>query len=159
MQTSKYLAINMAPAFADGFLTLKTCAADTEQPSHPMRGHLMERVKEKLGVTDEQAAKIKAELGAEKENLKNLFTKLHEARASLREAIQSDKATEASVRAASAKVAAVQADFAVERLKIHGRISPILTDEQREKLKEIEAKLDEVVESAIDRIGQHLSDE
>lgn len=83
---------------------------------------------------------------------------MHDARKGLREAIRAKDATAASIRTASAKIAAVAADLAVERLKLHGKLSPILTGEQREKLAEIEARLDGFVSDAIGRIGERLAE-
>ena len=111
-----------------------------------------------MNLTDEQKSQIKTSLSGEKETLQRLLTQLHDARKGLRETIQARDATEASVRAASAKVAAVEADLAVERLKLHGKLAPILTDEQRGKLAELEARLDEFLTDAIGRLGHRLGE-
>ena len=47
---------------------------------------------------------------------------------------------------------------AIKRLKPHGKLSPILTDEQRAKLAEIEARLDDIVSDAIGRLGERLAE-
>jgi Spy/CpxP family protein refolding chaperone len=141
-----------------GELTLLNAhAAERSLAQHAGQGRLLERAKEKLGLTDEQVAQIKMELGAEKETLKGLLARLHEARIGLREAIHSAGATDASVCEAAAKVCAVQSDLAVERLKLYRRISPILTDDQREQVNEFETRIDEFVDRAIDRIGTRLN--
>ena len=75
-------------------------------------------------MTEEQVAKIKAELGAEKATLISLLKRLHDAHEQLRGTIQQDGVTEDAVRDAASKLAVVQADFAVERAKLHGKISP-----------------------------------
>lgn len=141
---------------AGGLVAFKAHAAERPQAGRAMRGQFLERAKEKLGLSDDQVSQIKTQLLAEKDNLKNLITKLHDARVGLRAAIQSPDATEATVRSASAKVAAVEADLAVERLKLFGKISPILTDEQRDKVKEFQTKIDDFVDGAINRIGERL---
>jgi len=139
---------------AGGLAAMKTQAAERSLPQPPGHGHLLERVKEKLDLTDDQVARIKTEIGAEKETLKNLILRLHEARLGVREAIRASNASEATVRTAAAKVGTAQADLAVERFKLHCRINPILTDEQREKLKEFEARIDQWVETAVNRLGE-----
>ena len=58
---------------------------------------------------------------------------------------------ETSVRSASAKVTAIEADLAVERLKLFERIRPVLSNEQLQKLKDLRAWMDDSVERAIDR--------
>lgn len=121
------------------------------------RGPWLQRAAEKLGLTDAQRAAIKDVLAAEKDTIKDLLTRMHEARKALREAIRAEDATEASVRAAAARVAAVEADLAVERHKLHRRIAPILTPEQREQIAQWEARLDEWIARAVGQIGERLA--
>lgn len=123
------------------------------------RGQLLERAKEKLGLTEEQIAKIKTELKVEKETLHDLVSKLHEARVGLRSAIQAPDANETTVRTASAKVAEVEANLAVERLKLYSRISPILTPEQRDQVKQFQSRIDDFLDNAINRVSERLSTE
>jgi len=150
----------VAAALAVGGLTLlKAHAAERPLAQNAGHGRLLERAKQKLGLTDEQVAQIKTELGAEKETLKGLLTRLHEARVGLRDAIHSSDATDSSVREAAAKVGAVHSDLAVERLKLYRRLSPILTEDQREKVKEFESHVDEFVDRAIERLGDRLNPE
>ena len=118
------------------------------------RGAVIERVKEKLGVTEEQAAKIKTELVAEKESITDVMYRLHAARTELREVTRKSGATENEIRGAAAKVAAVEADAAVLRAKLHKKIDPLLTSEQREKLQKMRGKASEVVDRLMDRIGE-----
>lgn len=129
--------------------------ADSAVSERP-RGQILERIREKLDLSDDQVSQIKAELGAERDTLKTLISKLHEARVGVREAIRATNASETSVRAAAAKVGAAQADLAVERFKLYGRINPILTDEQREKVKQWESQIDDWVEGAVNRLGERL---
>jgi Spy/CpxP family protein refolding chaperone len=93
-------------------------------------------------------------LAAEKDTLKQLVVQLHDRRLALREAIAASDATEQSVRAAAARLAAAQAEFAVERFKLHGKIGPILTAEQRAKVKQFQARLDDFIDNAINRFGE-----
>jgi len=159
MKTSKWLVVTVAAALAAGGLfTLNSRAANHAASPGRARGHLLERAKEKLGLSDEQVAQIKGIFKADKDGLTSLMTRLHEARAGLRSAIQAADATEASVRAASTKVAAVEADLAVERLTLFGKISPILTAEQRGKLGELQARMDDFVDGLINRVGERLAE-
>lgn len=153
---TKHLIITLAAAVAVGGFTLYQARA-VEREAGRGRHPVLQRIAERLDLTDEQKAQIKAVLLDEKEALKSLFTRLHTARKGLREAIHASSATEASVRAASAKVAAVEADLAVERLKLHGTISPVLTEEQRAKAAEMEKRLDEFVAGIVSRLGERLA--
>lgn len=154
-----HLIITLAAAVAVGGLTILTARAAAPGGAGRLRaGPLVQRVAERLNLTEDQKAQIKAELKSEKDALAKIFTQLHETRKGLREAIHAKEATEASVRAAAAKVAAVEADLAVERMRLHGKIAPILTDDQRGKLAEIEARIDSFVTDAIGRIGERLAE-
>jgi len=53
------------------------------------------------------------------------------------------------VRAASAQVAAMEADLAVERMKIYGKIAPVLTNEQRQQISEFRQRADNFTDRAI----------
>jgi Spy/CpxP family protein refolding chaperone len=154
---TKYLIMTLAAAVAVGEFTLYQAQA-AEQDAGRIRHPILRRIAERLNLTEEQKAQIKTVLTDEKNSLKSLFTRLHAARKDLRDAIHASSATETSVRAASAKVAAVESDLAVERLKLYDKINPILTDEQRAKAAEMEKGLDEFVDGAISRIGERLAD-
>jgi periplasmic protein CpxP/Spy len=119
-----------AVIFACGLATTKTLATDNSTTT-PLHGHFFQRIAERLNLTEDQKARIKTALTGEKERLAPLLSQLHEARKNLRAAIQSCNANEAAVRVASTKIAAVEGNLAVERMKIFGKIAPILTDEQR----------------------------
>jgi Spy/CpxP family protein refolding chaperone len=152
----KLLLCSLAAALvAGGFVATKAFAADNpEAPA--MRGKILQRIADKLDLTADQRAQIKTILMGEKGTLKPLITSLHDSRKGLREAIRAKDASEASVRAASAKVAGVEADLAVERMKLFSKISPILTDEQRQKAADLQAHADEFIDGAIARMGSGL---
>jgi len=154
---TKYLILTLAAAFAVGGFIYKANAVERSAPSR-FRGTILQRAVEKLELTGAQKQQIKAELRTEKDTLKELLGRLHEARQELREAIRASDATEAKVRAASSKVAAVQSDLAVERLKLHGKIAPILTEKQKAKIAEFEARVDEFATEALERIGELLTE-
>jgi len=157
MNIFKCLAAAAAMILAVGGVFTFTSRAQTGT-DNSSGSDFRERVKQKLNLTDAQLAEIKIQLKAERSNLSDLLTRMHDARASLRAEIQKADATEASVRQAAAKVSAVESDLAVERLKLHTKISPILTADQRAKLAELEANADQFIERAISRIDAKLSD-
>jgi periplasmic protein CpxP/Spy len=160
MNISKWMVITMATgATAGGLIVFKMQAAESTQSQRPLRGQLLQRAKEKLELTNEQITKIKNELNGEAVVLKGLISKLHQTRVALRVAIQASDANESTVRAASAKMAAVEADLAVERLRLFNKLCPILTTEQREMLKELQTKIDDFLDNAIGRMGERLSSE
>jgi Spy/CpxP family protein refolding chaperone len=158
MNKSKSLLLLAAAALATGGLIIfKTQAAEPSAANQHPHQQWLERARKKLNLTDAQVAQMKTEVEGEIETVKDLVTKFHDARMGLREAIQTSGATEASVRAAAAKVAAVEADLAVERFKLYGKISPILTADQREQVKQFQSKIDDFLDGAINRLGERLS--
>ncbi len=150
-------------ALVAGGITLGTLAADSS--SNPPTttagqpgGKILQRIAERLDLTADQKAQIQSVLADDKDTLQSLLGQLHTARINLRAAIRASDASESAVRTASAKVAGVEADLAVERMKLYGKIAPILTDEQRQKLSTMEQHMDEFVDNVIARIGSGLAD-
>lgn len=141
MKNKILLGFLAAALVVGGFTVTRTFAAEKsgDAPA-PMRGKILQRLADRLELTADQRTQIKTILEGEQDNLKPLLTSLRDARINLRAAIHADDANETSVRAASAKVASAEADLAVERLKISGKIAPILTTGQRQKLSELEAR-------------------
>ena len=150
------MAVGLA---AGGLCVFKVQAQERVAGPGRFRGQLLERAKEKLGLTDKQVMKIKTELKGEKETLHDLISKLHQGRVDLRNAIRAPDASETTVRAASAKVAEVEANLAVERLKLYSRISPILTPEQREQVRQFQSRIDDFLDNAINRVSEKLAAE
>lgn len=161
MKTSKLLALTFAAALtADGLFihTSKSLAADNSAtPSITLRGKILQRIAGKLNLTDGQKSQIKTILAGEKDTLQNTLGQLHDARKNLRETIQASDTNESSVRAASAKVAAVESDLAVERMKLYGKIAPVLTDEQRRQISDFTQRADDFADNAIAHIGDGLA--
>jgi len=153
---NKILISTLAAAVvAGGLIAPQTYAADNSV-APPARGQFLQRIAQRLDLTDDQKSQIKTILAGEKDNLQPLLAALHNARKNLRAAIRADDADEASVRAESAKVASAEADMAVERMKLYGKIAPVLTDEQRRKLADLQQRVDEFADNVIARIGSGL---
>lgn len=159
MKMPGYAALLAAVAIAgSGLFIVNSHAAQAADSNDSPGAKWRQRIKEQLDLTSDQIAQIKARLKSEKGNLTGLLTRLHDARSQLRAEIQKSDATESSVRAAAAQVAAVESDLAVERLKLHDKISPILTPDQREKLNRMEAGLDQLVDRTINRLKAKTSE-
>ncbi len=152
---NRFLTIATAAAIATCGLTSTTPGADNPAQT-PVRGRLLQRIAEKLNLTADQKAQIKSVLSGEKDTFAPLLGQLHDARTNLRAAIRASDANETSVRAASAKVASAEADLAVERMKLYGKIAPILTEAQRQQLSEMQQRADALADHVIARIGSGL---
>ncbi|HXI72207.1 MAG TPA: Spy/CpxP family protein refolding chaperone [Verrucomicrobiae bacterium] len=157
MKTKTIFIITAAAIIAGGFIISTSLAADNPEAS-PLRGQMFQRLAERLDLTADQKAQIKTILADEKDALKSLLGQLHDARTVLREAIQAGDANESSVRAASAKAASVEADMAVERMKLFSKISPVLTAEQRQKIDGFAQRADDFADSLIARLGEGLAE-
>jgi len=147
----------LATAIVAGGLLIAHAASPDRSLGLGGHGAILQRIARKLQLTGDQKTQIKAVFVADKDPILSLLTRLHEAHIELRAAIQADNATESSVRAAAAKVATAEADLAVERLKLHGKIAPILTTDQKLKLTVMEDNLDTFLDGVIARIGAGLS--
>jgi Spy/CpxP family protein refolding chaperone len=99
---------------------------------------LLHRLADQLQLTPDQRKQIKTIVAADKSTLRPLVQEMRAARKDLRATIQTGNTSEAAVRAAAAKVAAIEADLAVERMKLFAQIAPILTDAQKQQLATIE---------------------
>jgi Spy/CpxP family protein refolding chaperone len=156
MKNKVLIATLAAALVAGGFMVTQNNARAGETPisagagSH--RGWL-QRIADRLDLTPDQRAQIKGVLDREKDNLTPLLSSVHEARKNLRAAIRAEDASESAVRAAAAEVAAAESNLAVERMKLYGKIAPILTDAQRQQLAEMQQKADEFVDNVINGIG------
>jgi Spy/CpxP family protein refolding chaperone len=139
-----------AAVLAGGFTVTKIFAAENAAPA---RGKILQRIADKLNLSAAQRTQIRSILLDESDNLKQLFGQLHDARTNLREVIRASDTNEAAVRAAAAEVAGVEADLAVERLKLYRQIAPVLTNEQRGKIAAFEQRIDGVVDNAIAQLG------
>lgn len=153
MKANRLLIFAMVAAlFAGGMMaTLAQDANDTA--AAPARGRMLQRLAQKLNLTSDQRSQIRAILAADRANLAALLGRLHDARRNLRTAIHAADANETTVRAAAAVVAGAEADLAVERMKLYGKIAPILTDEQRRKIADLEQPADNFADSAVARPG------
>lgn len=163
MKTAKWIGITVVAAVAlGGAMIVKAQNSDTNNVADvttPEAGHgsLKGRLRGQLGLTPEQIKTIRGDLAADRSTLTILMSSLHDARINLRETIRKPGSTEADIRAASAKVAGVEADLAVERAKLYGKISPVLTPDQLAKMDELQQRADDRVDGAIVGFGRRIA--
>jgi Spy/CpxP family protein refolding chaperone len=92
-------------------------------------------MKEKLGLTDEQAAQLQQLRTSQQENMKAARETIQEKRKALEEAVQSG-ADEQAIRTAAAELGTALGDAAVLRAEHAAEVKKILTPEQLEKLQQ-----------------------
>lgn len=153
----KILILTLAAVLgAGGLFAINAHAVEAGGRRAP--GVLLQRAKERLGITDAQAAQIREVLKADREILASLAHQVHAAHVDLRGVIQKDGATDSEVRAAAAKLGQAQADMAIERHKLFGKIKPVLTPEQLNRLAEMQDRLDQFLDGAISNIEERLGE-
>lgn len=154
---NKLLVLTLAAALGvGGVLTVNAGALGLRQGREP--GSLLQRARQQLDVTDEQASQIRSIVKQDRKTLVALAQAVHESRLNLRDTIRDDTASEADVRAASAGLATAQANMAVERHKLFGKIKPILTAEQWNKLAQVQEQVDALVDGAMEALAQRLAE-
>jgi protein CpxP len=107
-----------------------------------------------LQLTTQQKQQIKEIFARNRPQNEPLMKQMHTERQALRTLIQANAIDEAAIRAQSAKVAAVEADLAVQRAKVAREIRAILTPEQIAKEKELQAQRDKKMEERAARRGK-----
>jgi periplasmic protein CpxP/Spy len=105
---------------------------------HGHRGeHFFKRLAKELGLNDQQKSQAKAILEASRAQNMPYFKAMMTEKRQMKELILTGTADEAAIRAQSAKVAAAEADLAVQRGKEAKQLLALLTPEQKTKLKTI----------------------
>jgi Spy/CpxP family protein refolding chaperone len=100
----------------------------------PMLGH-------QLDLTDAQKDQIKVIADAHKEDWNGLAQRARAAHGALNQAVTAESVDEALIRQRSADAAAVDADLAIARARVHAEVLQILTPEQKAKLKTLHAEM------------------
>lgn len=100
----------------------------------PMRGLA------RLGLTDDQRQQIRAAVTAHRDEFRALMERGRQAREAQKAAIDAMPVNEQAVRAAAAQVAAVEADTAVLRARVHEQVFSLLTPDQQAKAQALETQ-------------------
>lgn len=93
-----------------------------------------------LNLTDTQREQVRATTDGHRAEFDAIRTRMGAARAALQEAVTADTFNEATVRQRSVDVAAVEADAAVLRAKVHAEVWALLTPEQQQKARELKVE-------------------
>ena len=108
----------------------------------PPAGRHLKKMATDLGLSSQQQQDVKAVFAKTRSQAEPLMKQLKTEHRSLRALIQADAVDDAAIRAQSAKVAAVEADLAVQRAHVGQQVRAILTPEQVQKFKELQAARD-----------------
>ncbi|HEX9006932.1 MAG TPA: Spy/CpxP family protein refolding chaperone [Bacteroidota bacterium] len=110
----------------------------------------------KLGLTDQQKARMKEVFAKDRPLIKPIVSRLMDEKHQMRTLIRSGSADEAAIRAQAAKVAGVEADLAVQRARMAKELRAILTPEQIEKFKAIQKERDERLDKFRKRMDERF---
>jgi Spy/CpxP family protein refolding chaperone len=102
--------------------------------------HDFRKYAQMLGLNDAQTAQAKALFEGNRDTIKPLATSLHAEREILQGLIHADTVDETAIRAETAKLAGIMADFNVNRAKMAAQFRAILTPPQMEILKTMHEK-------------------
>ena len=130
------IALAAAAALAIAPTLLLAQRGDGHGPHHG-RGQMIERIFERLDLTDDQQEAVHNTMMEHREQTRQLAEEKIAKRRALGQAIHADFFDESAVRQAAADVAAVDADLAVMRAQMFQEINKVLTAEQREHMKEL----------------------
>jgi protein CpxP len=117
-----------------------TASAHMGNEGQPPDGHHFKKMTKALNLTSQQQDAIKAIFEKNRPQVKAQVQEMKSERQTLHSLIQADAIDEAAIRAQSAKVAAIQADLAVQRARSGQEIRALLTPEQVQKFKALQAK-------------------
>ena len=129
-----------------------TLSAREQGPGGPGRGGMMGRrgpgglggplalPLRELALTDTQREQVRTAVDAHKGAFDAIRTRMQTARKALNAAVTTDRFDEAAVRQKSIDVAAVEADAAVLRAKVHSEVWALLTPEQQQKASALKAQ-------------------
>ncbi|MGE0042897.1 MAG: Spy/CpxP family protein refolding chaperone [Vicinamibacterales bacterium] len=93
-----------------------------------------------LDLTDAQRTQVKDIVDANKAAFDEIGQRMRTARQGLQKAIEASPVNEEAIRAASAAVAAVEADAAVLRANVHSQVFGLLSAEQLQKAADLKAQ-------------------
>lgn len=127
-------ALSLAPGSARAFI-------GGDEATQPASSHVRKMTKE-LQLTEKQQQQVKNIFADNRTALEPLIKQIAIERRSLRTLVRADTVDEAAIREQSAKVAAIQADLAINRAHLFQKIREILTPEQIAKAKALQAERD-----------------
>jgi protein CpxP len=100
---------------------------------------LLPMLARELNITDAQKAQIKTIADSHRDEWKALGDRARTARQALQQAVTADTVDEGLIRQRSAEVAAVEADMAVARARVHAEVFQLLTPEQKTQAKALQS--------------------
>jgi Spy/CpxP family protein refolding chaperone len=123
----------------------------SDRGKQPLVTCLFNRISNRLSLTAEQKGTIKAILTDEIPDIQPLLHQAFENRQGLEAITAEGRFVEAEVRSVAQKQAAIVVELIVVKEQVKAEIYPILTLEQRHRLKALQAAFDERIQDLINR--------
>lgn len=111
-------------------------------------------IAERLDLSDPQRDQVRRIMASHRDEMKALGDRSFEAHQALRATVIAEIVDEAAIRARSTEVAAVEADVAVAHARIHAEIWQILTPEQQDEARKLQAAISKQLEEGRERRSQ-----
>jgi periplasmic protein CpxP/Spy len=108
----------------------------------PPTGRQFKKMAAELGLSAQQQDEIKKIISQNRPLAEPMMKQLRSEHRALRNLVQADTFDEAAIRAQVAKAETLQADLAVQRAKLAQQVRAILTPEQIQKFRDIQARRD-----------------
>ncbi|SDJ58249.1 Spy/CpxP family protein refolding chaperone [Microbulbifer yueqingensis] len=105
----------------------------------PHHERMLERMAEKLELTEEQKAQIKANHEANRAEHRKLREEMHKVREEVSEALDSG-ADQATLDELASRLGALQIEKMRQRREMHEQLKAVLTDEQKAKLEQMHSE-------------------
>ncbi len=125
----------------------------------PPTGRNFNKMGTDLGLSDKQKQDIREICTKSRAQNEPLIKQMATERRALRTLIHADSVDEAAIRAQSGKVAAIMANLAVQHAQTGRQVRALMTPEQAQKFKEIQAKrdsrMDDLGNCGVRHHGQH----
>jgi periplasmic protein CpxP/Spy len=114
-------------------------------PGGPMGpfGALPPMLMQRLNLTDAQREQVKSVMDSHRDEMKALGEKAGTAHKALQAAVTADQFDESAIRSRSAEAAALDADMAVLRARIHGEVWQLLTPDQQKTAKDLQTQMEQ----------------
>jgi protein CpxP len=142
MKSAAKLFVTVAAVAATISFSSIQASAFMDGDGIPPSGRHFKKMAAELGLSIQQQHEIKGFIAKNRPTAEPLMKQLQSEHRALRNLVQADTIDEAAIRAQVAKAGALQADLAVQRAKLAQEIRAVLTPEQIQKFKDIQAKRD-----------------
>lgn len=96
-----------------------------------------------LDLSDAQREQVKGIMDAHKAEFEAQFQKIGPAQKALQDTITAETLDETAIRQRASELAAVEADGAVLRAKVHAQVWALLTPEQQQKARDVKAQMEQ----------------